>query len=257
MSCLDVSALHIEFSTDHVRAQRSICTDALMPEITEIANSALHTRALIIIGAGGHATSVANVALSAGYRIRHFVDPHRRGHYLLDISVIGDMAELAEPVRYDYCIAVGDNAAREQIHNRLVADHPDVMFPVLIHASATISCFTEIGAGTVVMPHAVIGPNTSIGKFCILNTRASIDHDSRMADYSSLAPGVVTGGTVCVGTRSAVSIGATVKHGVSIGDDCVIGANSYLNRDLSACHVAYGTPARIIRVRNVGDPYLD
>lgn len=219
--------------------------------------SVSNARLLVIMGAGGHATSVANVALSAGYRIQHFVDPDQRGCHLLGTPVIGDVAELAEPAQYDYCIAVGDNAAREKIYNRLAAIYPGMMFPKLVHASATVSCFTEIGAGTVVMPHAVIGPNTSIGKFCILNTRASIDHDSRMADYASLAPGVVTGGAVSVGARSAVSIGAIVKHGVSIGDDCVIGAHSYLNRDLPARNVAYGTPARIIRGRNAGDAYLD
>ena len=59
-----------------------------------------------------------------------------------------------------------------------------------------------------------------------------------------------------VGLRSAVSIGAVVKHGIIIGDDCVIGANSYVNQNLSKNQVAYGSPAKPVKLRNQGDPYL-
>jgi acetyltransferase-like isoleucine patch superfamily enzyme len=106
------------------------------------------------------------------------------------------------------------------------------------------------------MPNAVIGPNTKVGKFCLINTQASIDHDCVMLDYSSLAPSSVTGGTVQIGIRSALSIGATIKHGLKIGNDCVVGANSYLNKDLPNNQVAYGTPAKQVRTRNIGDSYL-
>jgi serine acetyltransferase len=35
-----------------------------------------------------------------------------------------------------------------------------------------------------------------------------------------------------------------------------VGANSYLNKDLANNQVAYGTPAREIRDRNIFDAYL-
>ena len=66
------------------------------------------------------------------------------------------------------------------------------------------------------MPGAHVGSNTTIGKFCIVNTNASIDHDSLMKDYSSLAPGVTTGGNIKVGIRSAISIGSTLKNNIQI-----------------------------------------
>jgi UDP-3-O-[3-hydroxymyristoyl] glucosamine N-acyltransferase len=62
------------------------------------------------------------------------------------------------------------------------------------------------------MPNAVIGPNSKVGKFCIINTNASIDHDCLMQDYSSLAPRVVTGGDVVIGKRTSISIGATIRN---------------------------------------------
>jgi acetyltransferase-like isoleucine patch superfamily enzyme len=62
--------------------------------------------------------------------------------------------------------------------------------------------------------------------------------------HYSLAPVAVTGGNVKIGFRSTISMGASVKHGVSIGDDSVLGANSYLNNDLENNQVAYDVSAK-------------
>lgn len=211
---------------------------------------------LVVIGAGGHAVSVASVARSAGYAVKCFVDENKKGRALLGSAIIGSVDELDGLAHHVFCIAVGDNAVRERIHAQLSAQYGALVFPALIHASATVSDFVRIGDGTVLMPKAVVGPNTSVGRFCILNTQASIDHDCTLADYASLAPGAITGGAVHVGVRAVVAIGATIKHGVSIGADSVVGACSYLNKDLAAHQVAYGTPARVVRARGVGEPYL-
>ena len=77
-----------------------------------------------------------------------------------------------------------------------------------------------------------------------------------MNAFSSIAPRVVTGGNVKIGIRSALSIGATVKHGVLIGDDVVIGANSYVNKQISSNVVANGSPCKFVRKRIKGDSYL-
>jgi sugar O-acyltransferase (sialic acid O-acetyltransferase NeuD family) len=220
------------------------------------ANKCSHLLPLVIFGAGGHAVSVANVALSAGYTLKHFVDKNRTGQNLLGISIISDLNDLDGLDFYCYGIAVGDNAVRERIYNNLKIKYANLKFPPLVHASATVSLFTSIGDGTVVMPKAVIGPNSKIGNFCILNTLSSIDHDCLMLDFSSLAPAAVTGGSVQIGLRSVVSIGATIKHGLKIGHDSVVGANSYLSKDLPDNQLAYGTPAKYVRSRNIGDSYL-
>lgn len=225
-------------------------------ESSSCAGSASHLPPLVIFGTGGHSLSVANVALSAGYTIKYFVDKNKKGLDLLRCKIIGDLTELDNINNFSFAIAVGDNASRERIHKELASVAPNLHFPPLVHASAVISFFSEIGDGTVIMPKAVIGPNSKVGKFCFINTQASIDHDCVMFDYSSLAPAAVTGGAVTIGLRSAISIGATIKHGLIIGDDCVVGANSYLNKDLPNNQVAYGTPAKQVRARNIGDSYL-
>jgi acetyltransferase-like isoleucine patch superfamily enzyme len=106
------------------------------------------------------------------------------------------------------------------------------------------------------MAGAVINPGCKVGDFCIVNTRASLDHDSVMGDFSSLAPAAVTGGNVQIGAFSVIAIGAIVAHAVRVGEHAVIGAGATVLRHVPDRVVAYGTPARIIRQREPGDPYL-
>ena len=211
-------------------------------------------KSLVIFGAGGHAVSVLNVAISAGFNVQYFVDNVSSKKKLFGIPVMNRLME--HQGKINVAIAVGSNYSRETIYKELVARSRDINFPSLIHQSAILSLHSRIDEGVVVMPNSTIGPNCKIGKFCIINTHASIDHDSTMHDFSSLAPNATTGGNVQVGYRSAISISAVIKHEIFIGDDSIIGANSYLNRNLASNCIAYGSPARVIRKRKSEDPYL-
>lgn len=97
---------------------------------------------------------------------------------------------------------------------------------------------------------------TSVGRFCIVNTNASLDHDTVMEDFSSLAPGATTGGNCRIGQHTAISIGAVLIHGIHIGEHSVIGAGSLVMKSIDSNIVAYGTPAKAIRQRKEGDQYL-
>lgn len=210
---------------------------------------------ILIIGAGGHAVSVANVIQSTNYKLKGFIDKNRTGEKLLGFDIYGDETEFFDD---DVCffVAIGANFLRERVAKRLADRIGYERLPALVHASANIGIQSSIGPGTVIMPNVTVGPNTQIGRFCLLNTNSSIDHDSAMQDYASLAPGVHTGGNVRIGERSAISIGASVRHGIRIGADTVVGAASYVHRDIESNAVAYGIPAKAIRGRAQDDRYL-
>lgn len=211
---------------------------------------------LIIIGAGGFALNVANVALGSGISIIAFVDDARSGDDLLEIPIITRQHCIDNYQNSNLFVAIGDNSIRERVSLEYKSDLPKAKFPPLIHPTAVVGVNTKIGEGTVIMPLVNVGPNSKVGNFCILNTLSSISHDCEMKSYSSTAPRVVTGGNVIIGFRSAISIGSTIKHNISIGKDVVIGANSYVNKQVSNNVVAYGSPCKFVRKRNIGDSYL-
>lgn len=217
---------------------------------------------IVIVGASGHGKVVADIArLQAVYQVVGFLDSKKpRGTEVLGIPVLGTEEDLPATVR-DLAVdgafvAIGDNFQRRQVVGRLRQLVPDIGFATVVHPSAQVAGDVSIGAGTAIMAEAVVNPGSRVGEFCLVNTRASLDHDCVMGDYSSLAPGVVTGGNVDVGAMSAVAIGATIVHRVSIGAHTVIGAAALVTRDVPAGVVAYGIPARVVRRREPSDCYL-
>ena len=106
------------------------------------------------------------------------------------------------------------------------------------------------------MAGAVINSGTQVGRHCIVNTSARVDHDSVLGDFVSVAPGATLGGSVHVGEYSAISLGASVIHGITIGHDTVIGAGAVVVRNVDSNVVAYGVPARVVRRRERGQRYL-
>ena len=211
---------------------------------------------IVIVGAGGHATSVAETAAAAGYEIVAFVGRPDHGATRFGVPIVTEVP--AEHMARGGVLAVaeGDNAAREAVVSQLGVEVTADVFPALVHPSASVSRFASIGAGTVILQAGVVGAAAAVGAFCIVNTGASVDHDGVLGDYASLGPGATLGGTVHIGRRSAIGIGAVVKHGLSVGDDAVLGAGSYAHTDVPANCVAYGSPAAFVRHRNPGDPYL-
>ena len=128
--------------------------------------------------------------------------------------VIRDLIAPSNPPDKYAVIAVGDNAIRK----RLAEEHEDLQFIALVHPRAYVAGPNRIGDGTVVMAGAVIQAGAVIGKHCIINTGATVDHDCVIGDYVHIAPGAHLCGHVEVGE------GALVGVGVGIAPMCKIPA---------------------------------
>lgn len=217
---------------------------------------------IVIIGSSGHAKVIVDIfEKQARYAILGFIDDFRAlGAQTLGYEVLGGESDLPQLVSQrgvtGIAIAIGDNAVREDVAIRVAALCPGLMFVNAIHPTATIGRDVSIGVGTVIMAGVIVNPSCQIGSFCILNTKASLDHDSTMQDFSSLAPGVTTGGDCRVGRLAAVGIGASLRHGIGIGECAVIGGQSMVLEDVAPYTVAYGSPAKTIRSRGRGEKYL-
>ncbi len=216
---------------------------------------------LVVIGSSGHAKVVLDAIEREGrWRVVGLLDSFREpggasfGYEILGAE--GDLPRLvAAGVRAAF-VAIGDNWQRHLMASKARALAPELVFASPAHPSAQVARGVEIGEGTVLMAGAVVQSASLVGRFCIVNTRASLDHDGVLGDFASLAPGVTAGGNVQIGDFAAVGIGATILHGRRIGEHSVVGAGAVVVHDVSAGTVAYGVPARVVRGRGPGDPYL-
>jgi len=219
-------------------------------------------RNVVVIGTSGHAKVIVDILKKdSNYRLLGCL-AHSKADIesFCGIPVLGEDAELSDLVeRYQIhalVIGVGDNFRRSQIAARIQQFNPGVQFARAIHPQAIIAEDVQIGEGSVVMAGTVINSGCQIGRHCIVNSRASLDHDSILEDFSSLAPGVTSGGDCHIEQFSAVNIGAILAHGVTVGRHSVVGAGSLLLQSVESHVVAYGSPAKVIRTRQEGEPYL-
>ncbi len=211
---------------------------------------------VLIFGAGGHAKVVADILLQSGRsKVRAFVDDRLAGQSLLGIPVIEEKAAWLEE-NCDALVAIGDNFIRSKVVKKILDYAPAISFGTAVHPTAVIASHVILGTGVVVMANAVINSATEIGAHCIVNTSASVDHDCVLSAFSSIAPGATLGGNCMIGDYSAVSIGAVLIHGIRVGEHTVVGAGSTVTSHLPANIVAYGSPAKEIRNRTVGERYL-
>jgi sugar O-acyltransferase (sialic acid O-acetyltransferase NeuD family) len=213
---------------------------------------------IVLFGGSEHARVVIDIARRAGREVVAVVDDDRGKGGFAGVALLHDAEEAAR--RHPgagWCVSIGDNFTRAAVVERLQATIPALRFAApLVHPAATVAEDAAIGDGTVVMAGVVINPGTAVGRHCIVNTGASLDHDNVLDDFCSVAPGVVTGGQVCIGRGSAVCIGACVQHGIRIGEHTVIGAGAVVLDDVPPNCVAYGVPCRVVRGRAPGDRYL-
>ncbi len=217
---------------------------------------------IVVIGASGHAKVVIDVIEKEGkYHIVGLIDSLKPlDETVFGYKVLGAEDKLAALVAsgdvHGGLIAIGDNWKRYLVAEKVKSLIPQFKFISTIHPSAQVGRGVTVGDGSVLMAGAIVNSDSHIGNFCILNTKASLDHDGVMEDFSSLAPNATTGGKVVIGAFSAVSLGAGIIHGIKIGEHSVLGAGALAVDDIPHHSVAYGTPAKVIRKRLEGDKYL-
>lgn len=214
-------------------------------------------KSIWIVGSGGHASSVLQVALDLGFNILGVYDPFATASHLHSIPIRTDLESLGLSGNTNIFVAIGDNYSRCLVVKKEIASKSsEVQFPTLIHPSAVVASTATIGSGVVLFQGVVVSAFCRIGDFCFLNTQSSLDHESIMDPFSSLAPGVHIGGRCHVGSRSAVCIGATVAHGLSVGSDTIIGAQSNQLISAKPNSLYYGNPSRWISRREPDERYL-
>ncbi|WP_406237167.1 NeuD/PglB/VioB family sugar acetyltransferase [Acetobacter orientalis] len=197
---------------------------------------------LYILGFGGHARSVADVAVSIGCRHIAFVDKNVcEGE---SFGAFPTMKALPEPSHEAWQLfpASGDNQRR-------AAQIQAASLPVatLISPRASIGIESRIEAGTLVCHGAHIGPGSTLGAGVIVNTHAVIEHEVQVGDFTHISVNATIAGRSKIGSYVMVGAGAVVIDSVCVCSNVVIGAGAVVVSDIGEPGVYVGVPARKIK----------
>ena len=136
--------------------------------------------------------------------------------------------------------------------------------PLLIYTHNKVPMSSRVDSGCTLR-------YCDIGKYCFIRSGAQYNH-VKTGNYCSFAADVQIGGMehslseystsptlyrdkcisnkcTTIGNDVWIAAGAIIRQGISIGDGAVVGANSFVNKDVPPYAIVAGTPAKIIKYR--------
>lgn len=204
------------------------------------------SRGLYILGFGGHARSVADVAISAGWNDFVFVDCNARpGEQFHSFEVLSSFPTLVNP-EWRVFPAAGDNRRRREQLSGAKTDLATVISP-----KATVGLGAVVGRATLVCHGVHIGPDARVGCGVILNTHSVIEHEVEIGDFSHISVNATIAGRTQVGANVMVGAGAILIDSVKVCDDVIVGAGAVVTSDITEPGTYVGIPARRIDRRSL------
>lgn len=204
-------------------------------------------RKTLLIGGGGHARSIVSTMgrdTLAGY-VANTPSTSSPG-----IPYEGDDTFVRSnfpPEEYDIHIAVGyTDGCSLGLRHRIIDSYGAYEARTLIAPSAIVTDCSTIGAGSAIMARTVIN-GAEMGKHCIINTGAIIEHDCRLGDNVFIGPGTILSGEVTVESDVFIGAGAVIRNGVTISTGVNVGMGAVVTRSLSEPGIYIGNPARKIQ----------
>ena len=196
---------------------------------------------------GGHGRVVLDALLATGKQIDGIIDAQLElGSLIFGVPVVGtdDFIKTLDPKKTELVNGLGstkNTQARQEIFNRLTK--MGFEFIGVQHLSATIGAECEIAVSTQIMAGAVLQNRVRTGENCVINTRASVDHDATIADHVVISPGAIISGSVKIGYGTLIGAGAVIIQGIEIGDNCVVGAGAVVRHSVNDSVTVVGNPA--------------
>ena len=120
---------------------------------------------LLILGVGGHARVVIEAALCSGENILGLLDVDYKGQQeaILGVDVLGgvELLDCYDRKQIFVIVAIGDNVKREALF--LILKEKGFKLATIIHPTAIVSSFVNIGKGVFINSGAIVNAGVVIG----------------------------------------------------------------------------------------------
>jgi sugar O-acyltransferase (sialic acid O-acetyltransferase NeuD family) len=195
-----------------------------------------------IFGTGGFAREVACILhdLGRGDEIASFHEPDElhQPRTLLGVPV-RPQSEF-DPRKQLALIGIGNPKIRQKVASELPEG---TRYDTVIHPTAVLSQWVEVGAGSVICAGCVLTCQISIGKHCHLNLNTTVGHDCTFGDFCTVAPGANISGNCAFGRGVDVGTQASFRQHVAVCDGAVIGMGAVVVKNIVEPGTYVGIPA--------------
>ena len=120
----------------------------------------------------------------------------------------------------------------------------NIIFSNVIHPFSHVAGTVIMGKGNYIGPGVVIGPNSQLGNYNIINRNASLGHNVTMKDLNNIGPGAVLTGFVSLGNHNFMGANSSVLPKIKIRDYVTLGAGGVLTKNALLRGVYIGIPAK-------------
>jgi sugar O-acyltransferase (sialic acid O-acetyltransferase NeuD family) len=202
-----------------------------------------------IIGNGGHAKSMLTVLENlrqALGQITHVVPAIESPEQ--STAEISENAALQSSSKESielFCGFLGEDldSRKKKIQEYLEAGF---LISGFIAPTAVVSNGAKVDGSVQIFEGSYIGPGTTIGQHCVINTGATVEHDCVIGEFSHISVRAVVLGSVVVGKQVFVGAGSVILPGVNIGDGATVGAGAVVTKDVAPNTKVVGSPAKPI-----------
>ena len=199
------------------------------------------------ISLGDVLITITSVSMSAIMRLFKPLGPYLKRIFFHSLAKV-NLPELAASVQIDGPIHVVGTANIDIGGQSRISR--DVELGTEEEGHIHLGNNVRINRGTTVFAYKQIsiGQDTLIGEFVTIR-----DANHGIAAGDPIRQQAHEASSIHIGKDVWIGRGAVILPGGSIGDGCVIGANSVLTKDLEAGMIAVGSPAKAIRKRSLAN----
>ena len=215
-------------------------------------------RKFILWGATGQAKVIADIIYDYGGTVskvfdnKNIVSPLKNVDIGYGLKDFDDwLKTIKTPQDYSAIAAIGGTFGFDRFEFYKMFCAKKLVTPSIFHRTSFVSQSANLGQNVQILAFAFVGVDVTIGDASIVNTRASVDHESKLGNGVHIAPNATLCGCVEIGNFSMIGASSVVLPRIKIGSNTIIGAGSVVTKNIPDNVIAYGNPAKIIRGQKI------
>lgn len=195
---------------------------------------------VVIAGAGNLGANLFDCMIGDDrWRVTGFIDDGKRGGTLLGLKIRGSDDPIGAGTKA--IMAISSPQGRRAFVRALAPMR--LSWVSYIDRRCYVSTAASLGAGTVVLPFATVGPHTRIGQFGCISGYAAVASGACLGDYVTLW-GRASAASCTVGDGCQIGFNGACLDGAVLGDDVVVAPYAWVRKPVPSGALVIGHQVR-------------